>query len=40
MVGQGSDHLVYTFVPIPPFIALTIASILQRILPVLGISGL
>ena len=29
MVGQGSDHLVYTFVPIPPFIALTIVSILQ-----------
>jgi hypothetical protein len=30
MVGQGSDHLVFTFVPIPPFIALTIVSILQR----------
>ncbi len=29
MVGQGSDHLVYAFVPIPPFIALTIVSILQ-----------
>ena len=30
MVGQGADHLVFTFVPIPPFIALTIVSILQR----------
>ena len=30
MVGQGSDHLVFAFVPIPPFIALTIVSILQR----------
>ena len=26
MVGQGSDHLVFTFVPIPPFIALSIVS--------------
>jgi hypothetical protein len=30
MVGQGADHLVFTFVVIPPFIALTIVSILQR----------
>ncbi len=30
MVGQGSDHIVFTFVPIPPFIALTIVYILQR----------
>jgi hypothetical protein len=30
MVGQGASHLVFTFVPIPPFIALTIVSILQR----------
>ena len=30
MVGQGAYHLVFTFVPIPPFIALTIVSILQR----------
>jgi hypothetical protein len=30
MVGQGSDHVVLAFVPIPPFIALTIASILQH----------
>ncbi len=30
MVGQGSDHLVFTFVPLPPFIALTLVSILQR----------
>ena len=30
MVGQGTDHVVFTFVPIPPFIALTLASILQR----------
>ena len=30
MVGQGTDHIVFTFVPIPPFIALTIVSILQR----------
>jgi hypothetical protein len=30
MVGQGVSHLVFTFVPIPPFIALTIVSILQR----------
>ena len=30
MVGQGTSHVVFTFVPIPPFIALTIASILQR----------
>ena len=30
MVGQGLAHVVFTFVPLPPFIALTIASILQR----------
>ena len=30
MVGQGLDHIVFTFVPLPPLIALTIASILQR----------
>jgi hypothetical protein len=30
MVGQATDHVVFTFVPIPPFIALTIVSILQR----------
>jgi hypothetical protein len=30
MVGQGSDHLVFAFVPFPPFIAMTIVSILQR----------
>ncbi|MGH9079291.1 MAG: hypothetical protein ACRDYE_04270 [Acidimicrobiales bacterium] len=30
MVGQGTAHLVFTFVPIPPFIALTVVSILQR----------
>ena len=30
MVGQGASHLVFTFVPLPPFIALTIVSILQR----------
>jgi hypothetical protein len=30
MVGQGSDHLVFAFVPIPPFIALTIVAMLQR----------
>ncbi len=30
MVGQGTDHLYLTFAPLPPFIALTIVSILQR----------
>ena len=30
MVGQGSAHIVFTFVPIPPLLALTIVSILQR----------
>jgi hypothetical protein len=30
MVGQGTDHIVFTFVPIPPLIALTLASIVQR----------
>ncbi len=30
MVGQGTAHVVFTFVPLPPFIALTIVSILQR----------
>ena len=30
MVGQGAAHIIFTFVPIPPFIALTIVSILRR----------
>ena len=30
MVGQSSDHIELIFVPLPPFIALTVASILQR----------
>jgi hypothetical protein len=29
-VGQGLGHLVLVFVPLPPFIALTVVSILQR----------
>ncbi len=29
MIGQGASHLIFTFVPIPPFIALTIVSILR-----------
>jgi len=29
-VGQGLGHLVLIFVPFPPFIALTVASIVQR----------
>jgi hypothetical protein len=30
MVGQGLGHLELMFLPLPPFIALTVASILQR----------
>ena len=30
MVGQSLDHVELIFVPLPPFIALTVASILQR----------
>ncbi|MHB1519255.1 MAG: hypothetical protein ACYCVN_13735 [Acidimicrobiales bacterium] len=30
MVGQGLGHVVFTFVPLPPFIALTVVSIIQR----------
>ncbi len=30
MVGQGLSHVVFVFVPLPPFIALTLASIVQR----------
>jgi hypothetical protein len=30
MVGQGVGHPVLLFLPVPPFIALTVASILQR----------
>jgi hypothetical protein len=30
MVGQGSDHVVLAFVPVPPLIALTVVSILQH----------
>ena len=30
MVGQGVGHPVLLFLPLPPFIALTVASILQR----------
>ncbi len=30
MVGQGADHLVFTFAPLPPFIALVFVSILRR----------
>jgi len=30
MVGQGLAHVELIFVPLPPFIALTVASILQR----------
>ncbi len=30
MVGQGISHAFLTFVPLPPFIALTLVSILQR----------
>jgi hypothetical protein len=30
MIGEGTNHVVFTFAPIPPFIALTIVSILQR----------
>ncbi len=30
MVGQGAAHLNLVFVPLPPFIALTVASLLQR----------
>jgi hypothetical protein len=30
MVGQSRDHIELIFVPLPPFIALTVVSILQR----------
>jgi hypothetical protein len=30
MVGQSVSHVELTFLPLPPFIALTVASILQR----------
>ena len=30
MVGQGASHVIFTFVPIPPFIALTVVAIVQR----------
>ena len=30
MIGQASDHPVFTFVPLPPFIALTLVSIFQQ----------
>ena len=30
MVGQGTAHVVFTFVPLPPFIALTLVHIVER----------
>ena len=30
MVSQGLGHVVFTFVPLPPFIALTVVSIMRR----------